>query len=201
MALEGFPKKANLRDGSQVLLRPLSFEDAEALLLLYRGLPEEDRLVLRDDVTRSEWSERFLTKVALGDVISIVAVIDGRLVGEASLYRQRHGWTAHVGEFRVSVDRAHQRQGLGFVLARELVRLARSLNLEKLVAQMVETQTAALRVFEKLGFVKEAVLKGHVKDAGGQKRDLLLLANDAIRIMETIDALPPDSPRSPGEES
>lgn len=195
MALEGFPKRANLRDGSQVLLRPLGFEDSEALLLLYRGLPEEDRLVLRDDVTRSEWSERFLTKVALGDVISIVAVVDGRLVGEASLYRQRHGWMAHVGEFRVSVDRAHQRKGLGFVLARELVRLARGLNLEKLVAQMVETQVAARRVFGTLGFIEEAVLKGHVKDAAGLKRDLLLLSNDVTRILETIDSLPQDPPQ------
>lgn len=198
MALEGFPKKANLRDGSQVLLRPVSFEDAEALLLLYRGLPEEDRLVLRDDVTRPEWSERFLTKVALGDVLSIVAQENGRLVGEASLYRQRHGWTAHVGELRVNVDRAHRRMGLGFVLARELVKLARGLGLEKLVAQMVETQEGARRVFERLGFVQEAVLKGHVKDAEGVKRDLLLLASDTSRIWEAMEALLPDF--SPSEK-
>lgn len=192
MALEGFPKRANLRDGSQVLLRPVSFEDSEALLLLYRGLPEEDRLVLRDDVTRPEWSERFLTKVALGDVLSIVAQENGRLVGEASLYRQRHGWTAHVGELRVNIDRAHRRIGLGFVLARELVKLARGLGLEKLVAQMVETQEGARRVFERLGFVQEAVLKGHVKDAEGVKRDLLLLASDTSRIWEAMEALMPD---------
>jgi L-amino acid N-acyltransferase YncA len=199
MALEGFPKKANLRDGSQVLLRPLSFEDSEGLLLLYRGLPEEDRLVLRDDVTRPEWSERFLTKVALGDVLSIVAEENGRLVGEASLYRQRHGWTAHVGELRVSVDRAHRLKGLGFVLARELVMLARVLGLEKLLAQMVETQVAARRVFERLGFVQEAILKGHVKDAGGHKRDLHLLSSDTSIVWKTMEALVADSVQTAGK--
>ncbi len=188
MALEGFPKKANLRDGSQVLLRPLGFEDAEALLLLYRSLPEEDRLVLRDDVSKTEWSERFLTRVALGDVLSLVAEEDGRMVAEASLYRQRHGWMAHVGEVRVSVDRAHRGRGLGFVLARELVRLARDLGLEKLVAQMVETQVAARRVFERLGFAAEAVLRGHVKDSHGQPRDLLLLASTTDRIWRGLEA-------------
>lgn len=198
MALEGFPKKTNLRDGSQVILRPVNFEDAEGLLLLYRGLPEEDRLVLRDDVTRPEWSERFLTKVALGDVLSIVAEEEGRLVGEASLYRQRHGWTAHVGELRVNVDRAHRRMGLGFVLARELVNLARGLRLEKLLAQMVETQVAARQVFERLGFVQEAVLKGHVKDAGGLKRDLHLLSSDTSRTWETMEALLTDYAPKPG---
>lgn len=188
MALEGFPKKANLRDGSQVLLRPLGFEDAEALLLLYRSLPEEDRLVLRDDVSKTEWSERFLTRVALGDVLSLVAEEDGRMVAEASLYRQRHGWMAHVGEVRVSVDRAHRGRGLGFVLARELVRLARDLGLEKLVAQMVETQVAARRVFERLGFAPEAVLRGHVKDSHGQPRDLLLLASATDRVWRGLEA-------------
>ncbi len=196
MALEGFPKKANLRDGSQVVLRPLGVEDAEGLLLLYRSLPEEDRRVLRDDVTRSEWSERFLTRVTLGDVISLVAEEEGRLVGEASLYRQRHGWMAHVGELRVSVDRAHRRKGLGFVLARELVRLAMDLGLEKLVAQMVDSQDAARRVFEKLGFLQEAVLKAHVKDSAGCKRDILLLSNDTSRIWQALESLPEQVSRS-----
>lgn len=194
MPLEGLPRKANLRDGSQVLLRPLGFEDAEALLLLYRSLPEEDRLVLRDDVSRTEWSERFLTKVALGDVLSIVAEESGRLVAEASLYRQRHGWTAHVGELRISVDRAHRGRGLGFVLARELVKQAMALGLEKLVAQMVETQAAARRVFERLGFVPEAVLRGHVKDGKGVPRDLLLFANDTARIWQGVQAASADFP-------
>ncbi len=196
MRLDGFPKRANLRDGSQVLLRPVGFEDAEGLLLLYRSLPEEDRLVLRDDVSRTEWSERFLTKVALGDVLSIVAAEDGRLVAEASLYRQRHGWTAHVGELRVSVDRAHRGRGLGFVLARELVRLAMGLGLEKLVAQMVETQVAARRVFERLGFAPEAVLRGHVKDHHGIPRDLLLFANDTARIWQGVEDASADFPEA-----
>lgn len=188
MALHGFPKKANLRDGSQVLLRPLGVEDAEGLLILYRSLPEEDRLVLRDDVTRNEWSERFLTKVALGDVLSLVAEEEGRLVGEGSLYCQRHGWMAHVGELRVSVDRAHRRKGLGFVLARELVRLAMDLGLEKLLAQMVDGQEAARHVFEKLGFVEEAVLRGHAKDNAGVKRDLFLLTNATSRIWQEVES-------------
>lgn len=188
MPIEGLPRLVNLRDASQVRLRALGFEDAEALLLLYRSLPEEDRLVLRDDVSRTEWSERFLTKVALGDVLSIVAEEHGRLVGEASLYRQRHGWTAHVGELRVSVDRAHRGRGLGFVLARELVRLAVGLGLEKLVAQMVDTQVAARHVFERLGFSQEAVLQGHVKDSRGASRDLLLFASDTARTWQGVQA-------------
>jgi len=193
MALAGLPKKANLRDGTQVLLRPVGFDDAERLLLLYRSLPEGDRLVLRDDVTRKEWSERFLSRVALGDLVSVAAQEGDRLVGEGSLYLQRHGWMAHVGELRINVDRAHRRLGLGFVLARELVRIAQGLGLEKLVAQMVETQAPALRVFQKLGFGQEAVLRGHVKDAAGATHDLLLLSACTAQSLARATALEPGS--------
>lgn len=189
MAIPGLPKNANLRDGTQVLVRPVGFEDAERLLLLYRSLPEGDRLVLRDDVTRKEWSERFLTRVALGDLVSVVAQEGDRLVGEGSLYLQRHGWMAHIGELRINVDRAHRRLGLGFVLARELVRIAEGLGLEKLMAQMVATQEAAQRVFRKLGFREEAVLHGHVKDAAGAKHDLLLLSASTAQTLAQAAAL------------
>lgn len=174
MALQGYPKEVVLRDGGQVLLRQVGFEDAEALLTLYRGLPEADRRALRDDVARTEWSERFLTKVALGDVLSLVAEVEGRVVAEASLYRQRHGWSAHVGEVRVSVDASQRGRGLGLSMLRELAGVAGRLGLERLVAQMVEEQGAARAFFTGAGLQEEARLHGQVKDAEGRRHDLLV---------------------------
>lgn len=174
MALVGYPKQVVLRDGGSVLLRQVGFEDGDALLALYRGLPEADRRALRDDVARTEWSERFLTKVALGDVLSLVAEVEGHVVAEASLYRQRHGWSAHVGELRVSVDAAQRGRGLGLAMLRELGGVAARLGLERLVAQMVEEQGAARAFFTGAGLVEEARLHGQVKDAEGRRHDLLI---------------------------
>ena len=52
MKLEGFPQDLKLMDGTKVVVRPLEGRDAPALLDFYRALPEEDRLYLRDDVTK-----------------------------------------------------------------------------------------------------------------------------------------------------
>jgi len=41
---------------------------------------------------------------------------------------------------------------------------------------MVDSQVAAKRTFEKLGFHKEAELPGHVTDIHGKRRDLLIYA-------------------------
>ncbi|TLM98568.1 GNAT family N-acetyltransferase, partial [bacterium] len=95
----------------------------------------------------------------------------------------------HVGEIRMVVARPFQRSGLGTALARSLVRRAVSVGLDKLVAEVVDNQIGAKRAFEKLGFHQEAVLKGHVKDIHGIKRDLVILANDVSPIFYSLGQL------------
>lgn len=192
MKLEGFPQNLKLKDGNQVVVKPLEGRDAPALLEFYRTLPEEDRLYLRDDVTKPEWLERFVAHVKHNEVVSLIAERGGKVVGEASLYRALHGWTAHVGEIRVTVEPRLRRSGLGTALARDLVKVAIGLGVEKMIVQMVESQQSARRLFEKLGFRQEAVLRGHVKDIHGIKRDLLIAANDVSHLWEAMEALVSD---------
>ena len=192
MKLEGFPQNLTLKDGAQVVVKPLEAKDAPALLEFYRALPEEDRLYLRDDVTKPEWLERFVAHVQHGEVVSLIALHGNKVTGEASLYRALHGWTAHVGEIRISVAPALRRSGLGSVLARDLVKLAIGLGVEKMIVQMVESQLSARRLFEKLGFRQEAVLRAHVKDIHGIKRDLVIASNDVSHLWEAMEALVSD---------
>ena len=192
MPLSGYPKSIKLRDNTPALLRPLGRYDGKPLLEFYQGLPDEERLSLRDDVTRPEWVRRFLEQVGSGEVISFGVEIRGALVGAASLYRLRHGWSAHVGELRISVASGFRRKGVGSILASVLVRVARGIGVEKLVAQMMEQQGPALRTFERLGFTREAVLKAHVKDVIGQKHDLLVYSSDVAHIWETVEAIVAD---------
>ena len=192
MKLEGFPQNVALRDGSAVVLKPLDVEEAPAVLKFYRSLPEEDRLFLRDDVTKPEWLRRFVARIESGEIVSLVAESDGRIVGEATLYRAQHGWTRHVAEIRVAVAPALRREGLGYTLARELVRIATRIGVEKLVIQVVENQVGARKMFRKLGFRQEATLRGHVKDIHGSKRDLILASNDISHIWDAMESLVSD---------
>lgn len=192
MHLEGFPEHVTLRDGTHVVIRPLRAIDGSELLEFYRALPEEERQLLRDDVSSPEWVDRFLKKVDFEEVVSLVAELDGRVVGETTLYRTRYGWTRHVGEMRVSVAPAMRRSGLGTALARTLVKLAIDMGVEKMVVQMVESQVAARRTFEKLGFAPEATLRAHAKDVRGKKRDLIVMSNDVSHIWHAMEAMVSD---------
>jgi RimJ/RimL family protein N-acetyltransferase len=194
MLPEQFPHTITLRDGSSLAVRPTRHGDQQALLAFYRELPKEDRLFLKDDVTTESWAERFMRRIGRGEATSLLAEKDGTVLAEATLYRARHGWSTHVGELRVAVARAHRRKGLATTLAGLLVKLATDQGADKIIVEVVENQIAALRTFEKLGFQREAVLRGHMKDISGVRRDLLILSNDVSHIWAAMESLVADSP-------
>jgi L-amino acid N-acyltransferase YncA len=193
MSLEGFPRSVTLRDGTVLTIRPVKRGDQPALLAFYREMPQEDRLFLKDDVTTESWADRFIRRIERTEALSLVAETDGRIVAEATLYRPQHGWSSHVGELRVAVARSHRRRGLATALAGMLVKLATDQGADKIVVEVVENQVPALRTFGKLGFQQEAVLRGHVKDIHGARRDLLVLSNDVSHIWAAMEALLADS--------
>jgi RimJ/RimL family protein N-acetyltransferase len=192
MALDTFPATVALRDGRSVVLTPMQPSCSGALLAFYRALPEEDRLVLRDDVTTTDWAESFMRRVESKEVISLVAKAGGKVVGEATLYRSLRGWTRHVGEIRVAVAPAFRRKGLATALASAQVKIATDLGIEKIIVQVVDNQVGARRTFEKLGFHKDAVLPHHVMDVAGTKRDLIVLANDVSQIWAAMETATQD---------
>jgi ribosomal protein S18 acetylase RimI-like enzyme len=189
MKAEAFVEEVSLRNGSKVVIRSPRAGDEGSLLKFFRGLPEEDRLYLGDDVTTPDFVTRYLLQGQSGRMVPLVAEADGELVGNAALYRRLHGWTTHVAQIRVAVARTFQRRGLGKELARCLVKVAMQHGVDKLVAEVADNQTGAKKAFEALGFKQEALLKGHVIDALGRKRDLCVLSNDVSQIWEAMEAL------------
>ncbi len=198
MKPQGFPKKVRLKDGSIVTLRLQEGNDAGALLAFYRSLPEEDRIFLDDDCTARTWADRFIQRSDFDRIIPIVAGEGEEVFGHAWLIRDHYGWMAHVGELRMAIARAHQRQGLGSAMIRELLRIATDLGLEKMTVRMMDNQYGAIRAFEKIGFRKEAIFHGLVKDVLGRHRNLVIMADDISQIWGQMENLVADTP--PREE-
>jgi len=192
MERDGFPRVAELKDGSSVEIALARAADGPGLLAFYRSLSDEDRLVLQDDVTTPGWLARFLAKLESGAATSLVARADGQICGEATLNRNLHGWSRHVGEIRLNVASDRRGKGLGYALAAGVVKLAIDLGLEKMVAYFVESQVAARKTFERLGFRQEAELARQVADIRGAKRNLLVYANDVSHIWAAMEALVED---------
>jgi RimJ/RimL family protein N-acetyltransferase len=164
----------------------MTYEDADALHRFFTGIPEEDLLFLRRDVTDREVIESWALDVAAGHTTTLLAERNGAIVGEASIHRSRVPWTAHVGEIRVVVDAEHRKLGLGTALVQAIFLEALDRGIEKVLAEMTPDQKGAINVFQKLGFRVEGLLREQVRDRRGAKHDVVVMAHD---VREAADRL------------
>ena len=111
-----YPRKLSFKGGKSVQVRPMTYEDADALHHFFCAIPEEDLLFLRRDVTDRDVIEAWAQDVALGRTFTLLAERNGELVGEASIHRSQVPWTSHVGEIRVVVGASDRAHGLGTAL-------------------------------------------------------------------------------------
>lgn len=194
MKIQGLPVQKTLRDGTPITIRLQETTDAKALLDFYRALPDEDRQYLDDDVATPEWISRFIQRADFNTRYPIVAEAAGRIIGHAWLIRTPQGWMAHVGQLRFAVARDQQRKGLGSALVREILHIAENVGLDMMTARVLEDQLSVLRTLEKLGFKREAVLHGYVRDIQGHRRNLVILGNDISQIWQAMEMLVADAP-------
>ncbi len=182
--MEEYPREIELPGGGRVLFRPMERKDERTLLEFFRSLPPRERVFLAEDVTNSTLIHQWAQDLDYDKVLPLLAFSGESLVADGTLHRSPTGWSRHVGKIRLVVSPEFRRRGLARLLATELVRHAMTSKLEKLVAEVVAEQAAAREVFTRLGFCQEAVLKGHVLDARGEKHDLHILSQDIAVLWE-----------------
>jgi len=173
-----YPKSVTLPEGPTVELRLMTSADREAVLAFARGLPQEDLLFLRVDVTQPSVVDDWIHNVKIGASITLLAYDDTGLAGYAAVHRNTAPWTRRVGEIRVNVSPAYRGKGLGRVLTSRIFDVGRGLGLAKLVANMTSDQHGAQAAFRRLGFVPEAVLADYVEDRAGHLRDMVIMTYD-----------------------
>ena len=177
-AVTGYPRETRLPDGGSVDVRMMSAADRDAVLAFARGLPEQDLLFLRVDLTEPAVIDEWIANVEAGLSTSLVAYDQTGLVGYATVHRNRARWTRRVGEIRVNVSPEYRARGLGRRLISQVFDLARSLGLKKIIANMTVDQPGAQAAFRKLGFVPEALLADYVEDRNGVTHDLVIMSYD-----------------------
>jgi ribosomal protein S18 acetylase RimI-like enzyme len=99
-------------------------------------------------------------------IVGLVTVIPGS------------GWQAHVGEFRIVVLPDVRGRGIGQALIDRGLALAAELGLRKVTIEIIASNDAGLALFERNGFVREALLARHVRDGAGNLQDLVLLSHE-----------------------
>ncbi|HLF09476.1 MAG TPA: GNAT family protein [Dehalococcoidia bacterium] len=174
--LAAYPKELTLRDGTTVVLKPMTEDDTEALLQFFQQVPPDDRYFLKEDVTSPKVLQRWAAELDYNRALPLLAWIDGKIVADGTLHRSRSLARRHVGEVRIVVHPQYRNQGLGTTMLHELALIANEHGIERLLFQVVaEREESAVKAAELVGFIKIAVLPGHAKDRDGRPRDIVLM--------------------------
>ena len=175
-------------DVGEIELRLMTRADEEAVLAFARKLPPHDLLFLPRNISEPKVLSAWIGEIERGAIISLLAIWSESVVGCGTVVRDPHSWSPHVGEIRMVVLPEVRGTGVGRVLSQETFALALGAGLEKLTAQMTVDQKAAIALFESLGFKAEALLRDHVRDAGGQKHDIVVLGHNVAQFRAQMEA-------------
>jgi RimJ/RimL family protein N-acetyltransferase len=153
MELQSYSARETLRDGGTAEIRALRTADTEGLLAALDRMSDES-IYRRFFGPRRELTEEevaYYTKVDFKNHVALVAVLEedgGELiVGGARCIVTSPG----TAEVAFAVDDPHQGRGIGAMLLRHLAVTARRIGVTQLYAEVLPSNTAMLKVFERSG--------------------------------------------------
>jgi putative acetyltransferase len=135
-------------------------------------------MFIKHRVTQPNVIHEWCQNIDLGRNLPLLAVCDGKIVGDATLHQQLGGWKRHIGRVSVLVLPQYRGRGLARAMITEIVQIARNLGLERVEAEFIGEQEAAIKMFAILGFSNLVRLEDYVKDMQAISHDYVLMGVD-----------------------
>jgi len=173
--LQKYPKEIKLKDGSKSRLRPLKKDDEKGFHEFFSAVPERERMFIKHRVTDPQVIKDWCQNIDLHRNLPLLALIDGKIVGDVTLHQQLGGWRRHIGRVSVLVLPQFRGRGLARALVSEVLGMARNLGLERVEAEFIGEQEAAIKMFAMLGFSNLLRLEDYVKDMQAISHDYVLM--------------------------
>jgi ribosomal protein S18 acetylase RimI-like enzyme len=178
--LEEFPKPAPLENGLTASLRPLEETDEDRLLQFFAEIPARELLFIKHRVTERAVIHDWCANIDLERNFPLLGLCEEQVIGVCTLHQQHGGWKRHIGRVSVHVHPNYRGRGLARALLGELIEIARQCGLERIEAEFVGEQEAAIKTFSHLGFTQLFRLEDYVKDMQAISHDYILMGQDLI---------------------
>lgn len=169
-----------LPDGTRALLRPLGREDRQGLIDLFARASEEDLEHFRDDAADPAVVGRWVDNLDLQKVFPLIAVVDGRVVGDFTLHFGKR-YHRHLAWVRLFLDETYRRRGIGTLMLCSLIDIARMLGLQYLYIEVVSTQYRVIKAIQELGFHHAVTLPDFFITSADQTMDM------AVFVLPLVD--------------
>jgi RimJ/RimL family protein N-acetyltransferase len=175
-----------LGDGRRVVLREADHRDLDKLLAFINELVSEkkhdgssrlftgfeSRLTKRQE---AGWLDDLVRGIRKGDTISVLAELEGEVVGNGEITRGSYRETRHHGHLALTIRGAYRGLGIGREMVKTLLTEAKRQGLKNVHVEFLSTNEAAARVYEKAGFKRVGSIPGKVY-RNGRFLDSLIMA-------------------------
>jgi RimJ/RimL family protein N-acetyltransferase len=155
-------KKILLKNGQQVVLRPELPTDTGMLWKMFSTLSKASLDNLVEPFTR-ERIESWTDNVDYDKNLPILAIVEeekkARIIGSSSLSFYSTEANRHKAELGITIHDDYQNLGLGTIMIKHLLSIARRKGLKKVFLLVTATNSRAIHVYEKCGFKVEAKLE------------------------------------------
>jgi acetyltransferase len=164
-----------LPDGARLLVRPLCEDDKEGLVALFARASKQDLEYFRHDASDATVVESWVDNLNYRRVLPLVAVVDGKLVGDFTLHFRKR-YHRHLAWVRLFIDHDYRGRGIGTMMLRSLIDIARRVGLMFLYIEVVSSQYRVIKAVEDLGFQHAVTLQDYFITSDGELLDMAILS-------------------------
>jgi|SRR5579862_5126529 len=149
------------KDGKQVTLRSLKWEDLDSILEFADaffqewetdpefGVPLSKKPTLE---TEAKWLADNLVKIEMQKQVSVVAEIDGKFVGSAQVDRPENEALQHYGRLGIAISKEYRDIGTGYEMLKTILEECRKLGISLIDLGVFANNSRAIHLYEKVGF-------------------------------------------------
>ena len=173
------PKQFTARTGDPLVIRCAQPHDAANLLAYIRSVAEETEFfVVQPDEFPTTEQERQWIQEHVNDPgkLALVAEVAGEIIGSLSFENGPFRRMSHTGTFGVSVSRDWRGKGIGTAMLETLLGWAQANpSIEKIGLSVFSSNSDAIRLYRRLGFVEEGRRANQIKLRPRQYVDEVLM--------------------------
>ena len=168
-------KTVRLADGRTATLDWLKEDELPDVVEALNSVIREGKyLFMNNELTDTEEERRWFERGTKEGMRYLVARIDGKAVGGASIHPQTDK-RSHVADYGIYIREGYRNLGLGTALTRELVEIAKKRGLEFLQLSVYATNERAFHVYKKCGYEECGRLTRDIKFLDGTYTDRILM--------------------------
>ncbi|MGY5854946.1 MAG: GNAT family protein [Candidatus Thorarchaeota archaeon] len=165
-------QKVRLKDDRDITLRLLEIGDRDQLLNLFSKMSKKALEWGMPPYTK-EIIDRWISNIE--KLIPLVAIFDEEIVGYTTIFKHMHPREMGVGDMGIYLHQDFHGIGLGTIMTKIALSLAKEQGLHRIGLHVVEENRAAVNLYRKLGFIIEGTMRDAYFGQDGHYHNLLVM--------------------------